>query len=179
MKKGEFTLFILNKDTHSIRHTIFKSNTNYRVSVDADGKGCIVHGEWMTMRTFKKHFIEYIPLLQARLKCLGLMDISTGSPLNKTGFKNRLDIHDYGRGANKLKVLYLGTKENKFAFYPMRGNNTQAINECYDMYVGLVNGKFEDVDSGDIMWGNCGIPLAYGRIRRFESEDVMFKEFIK
>ncbi len=179
MKKGEFTLCILNKDTHTIRHTQFKADTNYRVSVDEDGKGCIVHGEWMTMPTFKKHFIEYIPLLQARLKCLGMIDISTGEPLTKTGFKNRLDIHEYGRGRNKLLTLFVGTKENKFAFFPLRGTKVDAINEAYDMYVKLVNGEFEDVDSGDICWGNCGVPLVYGKVRRFELQDTIIKDFIK
>lgn len=153
-----------------IGHSQFDGKKHYRVSFDENGKGCIVYGEWMSMKKFKEKFELYIPVLQTRLYMLGMVvrrGISNDyQPVSFKEFKDRVGINNYGRGVSKMKIITLGEpKENLFAFYPEISPNPIALKQCYEMYVKLVNGEWEDVDSGDIVWGNGGIPLVYGKIR--------------
>lgn len=159
--KKEWTIAILNKVSFELGNTQYKSNTNYRVSFDEDGKGCIVFGEWMNMKTFEANFIDYVDFLQKKLAIiLGEHKVSFAS------FKKIVDIHTYGHGRKALKVMYIGVKENRFGFYPMQGNKADNLKECYEYYVRLFEGNFEVVDEEDVRWGNCGIPLAYSGLRR-------------
>lgn len=102
--------------------------------------------------------------LHYNLKVLGLMSIEDNKPLSYTGFKNRASVHKYG---SKHKIVFVGfPRKNLFAFYTMYGNDSKVMKEAYDMYWKLVKGSMEEYRDGDIQWGNCGIPLAYGDLRQ-------------
>lgn len=173
----ENSICILNKDTFEYGQNPanperFVKNRVYRVSFDADQKGCIVHGEWMTIELFEANFAMYVPILQSRLERLGL--IVNGKPISFKEFKERCNV--YGRGYINAYV-YSHPKENMFAFYP-HGTSTkpQGLKKCYEMYVDLVNGDDRDVDAKRIVWGNCGLPLGGGYPRAEELWDEYFKK---
>lgn len=156
MKRGMLSL--------TIGHSIFKPFNPYRVSFDEDRNGCIVFGEWMSMKDFEACFELYIPFLHEKLKELGL--IIDGKPVTARAFYEAVSISDYGRGRTKRKILYTGhPKENCFAFYPeIETTNPKVLKECYTYYTELVNGNYEVVDDGYIVWGNSGYPLVYAKI---------------
>jgi len=163
---------VIAKHEFELGHSRFKLNTNYRLSYDEDMKGCLVFGEWMTLEDMKKHFTLYIPVLQERLKALGL--IVDGKPISKKAFIERAMVHTYGSGKRRLHIFTIGEyKENCFAFYPMQGTKPEEFKQAYEQYVRLVAGDYEAIDDGDIVWGNMGIPLAYGNIRRDEAQYIV------
>ena len=109
--------------------------------------------------------------LHDNLKDLGLMGFDN-TPLSYTGFKNRASVHKYG----KYKIVVVGIpKSNLFGFYTMYGTDSEVLKEAYSMYFNLVKGSIEEYNSGDIQWGNCGIPLKYGNLR---SEFIFQPEII-
>jgi hypothetical protein len=173
----ENSICILNKDTFEYGQNPahperFVKNRVYRVSFDEDQKGCIVHGEWMTIELFEANFVEYIGLLHNRLERMGL--IVNGKPISFKEFKERCYI--VGRGYINVYV-YSHPKENMFAFYPWgTSNKTEGLKRCYQMYVDLLNGDIRDVDSGLLRWANGGLPLGGGYPRREELWDEYFKK---
>lgn len=160
----ENSICILNKESLQIKDTQFKANTNYRVSFDEDKKGCLVYGEWMTIQRFEANFVLYIPLLQERLKKLGL--IVNGKPVSYKEFVDRCNV--FGRGYINV-YIYFHPKENMFSFYPM-GTTTkiEGLKTCYQTYLKLVQGDMDVVDFGYVKWSNCGLPLGGGFPRRDE-----------
>ena len=111
--------------------------------------------------------------LHDRLKDLGLMSIENNTPLSYTGFKNRASVHKYG---GKYKIVFVGhPRQNLFGFYTMYGTDSQVLKEAYDMYWKLVKGDIEGYNEGEVQWGNCGIPLSYGKLRNelvFQPETI-------
>lgn len=150
----------------------FVKNRIYRVSFDEDRKGCIVYGEWMSIELFEANFAMYIPILHNRLERLGL--IVNGNPISYKEFVERCAI--YGRGYINA-YIYIHPKENMFVFYPVgTTNKTAGLKKCYEMYVDLVRGGYDNVDAGLIRWGNCGLPLGGGYPRAEELWDEYFKK---
>ena len=49
----------------------------------------------------------------------------------------------------------------------MRDSKLSNLKESYDLYVNLINSKSNDEVHDDISWGNCGIPLSYGKLRSY------------
>jgi hypothetical protein len=97
---------------------------------------------------------------------LGL--IVNGQPISFNAFKKIADVHEYGRGRNPLRIVFVGVKDNRFGFYPMRDSKLSNLKESYDLYVNLINSKSNDDEvDDDISWGNCGIPLSYGKLRSY------------
>lgn len=155
VKRGHLSL--------KINHTEFKPYKMYRISFDEDRKGCLVYGEWMSLKDFNANFELYIPFLHEKLKAIDML--KDCKPVTFKAFKEMIDIHDYGRGVSKLKIMYMGhPKENCFAFYPERNPNTIALKECYENYVAIINGDWRPLDNGDVVWGNSGYPLMYADI---------------
>jgi len=35
----------------------------------------------------------------------------------------------------------------------------------YGWYLELINGNMESIDNEDVVFGNCGIPIKYGKLR--------------
>lgn len=98
-----------------------------------------------------------------KLKSLGMVS-EDGKPVLYSTFKNRASVHRYGR---HLKIVYLGIpKENLFGFYVFYNTDAIVMKDAYKMLLKLVKGDMEDFDNEDLQWGNCGIPLVYGRMRK-------------
>lgn len=118
-----------------------------------------------------------ITVAQAKeyMKWLGLIHLNTGKPLSFAGFKQRAEVHDFGRGRNPLRIIYIGhPKQNLFGFYPMRDTKEQCLKDAYIAYTDLVEGQIADEllledyvspNGCDIQWGNAGMPIAYGDLR--------------
>jgi len=108
-----------------------------------------------------------LPVEQVRgkLELLGL--IINGKPISFKEFKERADVHEYGRGRNKLHIIYIGQpKENLFAFYPPQTTKPEALKISYEYYKDCVESEFMcEYNDENVMWGNCGIPVSYGNVR--------------
>lgn len=105
-----------------------------------------------------------IKQIQSKLKKLGLIS-EDGKPLSYAAFKNRATISRFS-GRRKYKAVFVGQpKDNLFGFYTMYGTDPEVMKEAYDYFIQLVKGNSEPYDEGDVQWGNCGIPIAYGNLR--------------
>lgn len=107
--------------------------------------------------------------LLAKMKQVGLIG-QDGKLILFSAFKNLASVHTYGKGRKALKIVFVGLpKENLFGFYVMQGSELNNTKEAYAYLVDYVtNGNDEPYLLGDIQWGNCGIPIGYGRIRYSE-----------
>lgn len=110
-----------------------------------------------------------IEQIQERMKWLGIMATNDTKPLSFKGFKQRVDVHKYGK---KNRIFFLGfPKSNLFGFYPpISGTKEDEMKQSYNMYKKLVEGDITPYTDGDVQWGNCGIPIGYGDLRRVEDE---------
>lgn len=106
----------------------------------------------------KLPFDQVIP----KLTELGLA--KDGKPVSFAAFKRIADAHPYGRRPY-IYAVYVGPKENKFGFYPPRRNKQESLLIVYDFYLELFTDKSFRWEMEHIVWGNCGIPLAYGKLR--------------
>jgi|688.fasta_scaffold263689_5 hypothetical protein len=145
-------------------YTIFKANNFYRC-IKVEG-GYIVYGELFDEREFESLFEDAISKVIKDWVKIGLLT-ENGVRLSKTAFTKLADIHTYGSGRNKMYIWYFRvSKDCIYGFYPMRGTNmVERQNECYQWYLDILNGKYEPLDERDVCFGNCGIPLAYSRLR--------------
>jgi hypothetical protein len=98
-------------------------------------------------------------------KTLGIVT-ENGKPISKSLFTNLADKHKYGTWKNALQIwLFRSSRELMYGFYPMQGTKLEVQKECYQWYLDIVNGNMESIDDEDVMFGNCGIPISYGKLR--------------
>jgi len=107
--------------------------------------------------------------VEGKLKELGLL--VNDKPISYTKFKKEYaDVHCYtGRlWGKRVKqyVIYVGTRENKFGFYPPLAPKEESLKMAYQYYLDTATSDFKmDFTSGLVMWGNCGIPLTSRPLR--------------
>lgn len=115
---------------------------------------------------------ETIARLRANMAKISL--IVDGKPVTKKVFKELGNFVVYGKGASKSLVLYFGVpKENLFGFYiPFSiKNQKQALDEAYQVYTIFLTEEetkrpMNLFNFGYIQWGNAGIPISYGDLRK-------------
>jgi len=106
-----------------------------------------------------------IPILMKKLNEAGLTN-DKGEVISFAKFKKLVDIHQYGNGKRRLFILFVGTKENRFGFYPPTTNRPEMLKIAYEYLVDTATSELkQEYMDGNVMWGNCGIPLAYGDLR--------------
>ena len=107
-----------------------------------------------------------LPINQINVNLILLGLVTNGKAISFKAFKERADVHDYGRGRNKIYIIYVGSRDNMFAFYPPQTNKAESLKIAYQYFVDIATTdmKQEFIDE-NVMWGNCGIPLVYGGIR--------------
>jgi hypothetical protein len=107
-----------------------------------------------------------IDILNQKLKDLGLIT-ETGEPISFAKFKKLADIHQYGSGQRRLFIIFVrNSKENMFAFYPPTTNRPEMLKICYEYLLDTIQTEMkQEFLDGNVQWGNCGIPLAYGDVR--------------
>jgi hypothetical protein len=106
----------------------------------------------------KLPFEQIIP----KLTELGL--VKDGNPVSFAAFKKIADAHPYGR-RHYIYVIYVGTKENRFGFYPPRTNKVESVKIAYGYYLDLFSEMKQEWLDGNVKWGNCGISLMYSGLR--------------
>lgn len=94
-------------------------------------------------------------------KAIGILT-EKNKPISKSLFSNQADKHTYG----KLCIwIFRNSRERIYGFYPMQGTKKEQLAECYAWYLELVNGDLTSLVDEDVCFGNCGIPLQYGKLR--------------
>jgi hypothetical protein len=88
--------------------------------------------------------------------------IVNGNPIKKKEFKEYLDIHSYGNN----KVGFLGHRERIYGFYLNYSNKLDTLNDAYEIFIEVINGQMVYFDRETIQFGNCGIPIGGGRLRK-------------
>ena len=110
-----------------------------------------------------------LPVEQVNEKFEALGLLPNGKPVSFAKFKQYASAHQYGRGSNKLYIIFVGQpRENLFAFYPPHGTKADCLAIAYEYYLDTVatDMKQEYLDE-NVMWGNKGYPLSYGRIGKW------------
>ena len=105
-------------------------------------------------------------ILNEKIKDLGLID-ENDKPISFAKFKQRIDIHQYGKGQRRLFILFIGhPKENLLAFYPPTDTRPSMLKTAYEYLVDTITTSMkQEYEDDNVMWGNCGYPLSYGRVR--------------
>jgi hypothetical protein len=142
----------------------FEPNKFYRFS-HLDSKNVLVYGESMTLKKFESNFEFAWVKVMRDFKSLGMLK-ADNSPISKTSFKKLADIHTYTGGSRTLRIWFFrNTRDCIYGFYPMKDTLQNELNECYEWYLQLVCGNMDSLDDENVMFGNCGLPLTYGRLR--------------
>jgi hypothetical protein len=107
-----------------------------------------------------------ISILTHKMKELGLIT-ETGEPISFAKFKKLVDIHQYGLGKRRVFIFFiLNSRENIFGFYPPTTNRPEMLKIAYDYLLDTITTEMkQEYLDGNVQWGNCGIPLAYGDLR--------------
>ena len=107
-----------------------------------------------------------IEILNQKLKDLGLITES-GEAISFSKFKKLADIHQYGLGKRKVFIIFVrNSKDNIFGFYPPTCSRPEMLKISYEYLLDTIQTEMkQEFLDGNIQWGNCGIPLAYGDIR--------------
>jgi hypothetical protein len=108
--------------------------------------------------------LEYRTLMK-KLNKAGLTD-EKGEVISFGRFKKMVDIHQYGNGKKRLFILYVGTRDNKFGFYPPTDTKPEMLKIAYSYLVDTVTTELkQEYMFKNIQWGNKGIPLVYSDLR--------------
>lgn len=150
----------------------FKPNHFYRC-VRIEGEDTyIVYGTNLAKRDVENCFESAHDRVLRDFLALGLIKQKEGQMptfITKKEFKELVHVGNYtGQGFRKrpLRILHVGhPKECMYAFYPMQDTLANNFKETYENYRKLVEGDMEPLDDEDVMFGNCGIPIGYGKIR--------------
>ena len=106
--------------------------------------------------------MDYVKNLQD----INLLD-SEGKPVSYASFKNRTTILKYGKGRKQLKIVFAGIpQKNLFGFYVYTDTDPNVLKEAYEMLKQISRGDMTPIEDKDVQWGNCGMPLAYGNLRK-------------
>ena len=146
----------------------FKSNTFYRCIQLSKGKRSefMVYGCIFSAKDFKEKFEYAIDRIKRDFVELGLLK-SNLSIISKNLFSTSADVHQYGsKRSSSLHVWYFRiSRDMIYGFYPSQGSRAKQLAECYQMYLETLEGNMDYIDCGDICFGNCGIPISYGKLR--------------
>ena len=108
-----------------------------------------------------------------RFKKIGLLT-AEGQPISFNAFKDQCSVHKYGRGRiESRKICFTGhPKENLFGFFLPNQSDKDFLKQAYSIVKKVVDGDMEWFDTNlvhgkaALQWGNCGIPIAYGNLRK-------------
>ena len=79
-----------------------------------------------------------LTILNQKIKDLGLID-ENGKPISFAKFKQRVAIHQYGKGQRRLFILFIGhPKENLLAFYPPTDTRPSMLKIAYEYLVDTI-----------------------------------------
>lgn len=103
--------------------------------------------------------------VNGKFEVLGLLP--NGKPISFAKFKQYADAHLYGRGKDKIYIVYVGIpRQNLFAFYPPRTTKADSLAISYQYYLDTVTTemKQEYLDK-NVVWSTGGYPIFYRKIR--------------
>lgn len=145
---------------------LYKPNRYYRcMPTDETNYPFILNGTGFTQKNFDEHFEFVHTRVMKHFVSLGLVDEKL-NPVSKAKFTKLADIHTYGRGKKAFKIWFFrNSRDVMYGFYPMQGNKTDNANECYQYFTDIVSGNVECLDTKDVQFGNCGVPISYGNLR--------------
>jgi len=142
---------------------VFDANKHYRSIQQEDGSW-IVNGYEFDDSSFKDNFQFAHERIMYHLSDGFLKP--NDKPLSKKEFADKLDIHQYGRGKNRLFILLLRNSINiMYGFYPTTDTRPKMIAEAYKWYTEIIEGNLNSFDDGDVQFGNRGIPIHYADLR--------------
>jgi hypothetical protein len=131
---------------------------------EGDDKELLVYGVVFDVEHFNKHFKYTHDVIIQEWEKLGL--IVNSKPISKTGFKELLDCHKYGRGRGSFYSGYIGhPKECCYQFNTNYSEpKTTFINGAYANFLQVCNGDMYSVDNKMICRGNSGYPISFANI---------------
>jgi hypothetical protein len=145
-------------------------NTYYRcIKLEENGVvQYLVYGINMDDEFFKEHFEFAYDRIMRDWEQIGL--VKNGKPITKKDFKELANVHTYGKQNQNLRIMFFGhPKEGMYGFYPtVSENKAKQLDRLYSWYLLiLTNGNMNYFDQNNIQFGNKGIPLSYGSLRKF------------
>ena len=154
--------------------TEFSPNKHYRCIELLEGgySEFLINGVVMSRETFEYNFEYLFDRMIKEFKTIGLVS-PNGHKISKSAFNEHIDVHQYGKGQNKLFIGFVGNKVNgMYAFQPLCKGDTKVrfLKQIYQMYCDVLKGDMTNFDDEMIQRGNSGIPLSF--------RDIYFKKEI-
>lgn len=107
-----------------------------------------------------------LPIDQIDIKLQEMGLLTDGKILCFKAFKEVADVHTYGKTNSRLKIVYVGNRDNLFGFNVPPSNKAEALKVAYGWYKEIAIEKYYGAyERRDISWGNCGYPMQYGYLR--------------
>lgn len=148
---------------------------------EGERKEFLVYGIVFDEDAFNQLFEYLHDVILREFNVIGLTKDSKA--ISKKEFRERANIHQYGRGKDMLNTIYfyINPKDCMYGFYPQFNGDSKAkcIANAYQMYLDILNGEMDDFDCEDIQRGNTGIPIGYANLRmRAEYQEEKNELFI-
>jgi hypothetical protein len=142
-------------------------NRYYRClkATENDSTQYCIYGIIFDQAGFDKNFEYAYDRIMRDWELIGLT--KGGKLINKTAFKERANVHTYGKQTNNLRIIFFGfPKECMYGFYPIYNENkAKQLDAMYKWCIQIMDGYTGYFDQENILFGNCGIPLSYGGLR--------------
>lgn len=121
----------------------------------------LIYGYWFTKAEFDLYFEFAYDRVIREWDSIGL--IPNGKVLNFKDFKERVDLHTYGKNINHLRIGYVGRlPQGLYSFYPRNCEVRAKQLRCmYSSYVGVVFQNMDAFDNGWIQFNSRGIKISY------------------
>lgn len=143
-------------------------NTYYRCLKieESDNEEYLVYGIVFDKAGFELNFEYAYDRVMRDWKKIGL--IKNDKLISKSKFKLFANIHIYGKRSNNLRIIFFGNpRECTYGFYPLyRECQADQLNTIYSWCELIIAGEMRWFDNECIQFGNCGVPLSYGNLRK-------------
>ena len=144
---------------------VFYPNKYYRVITleEKPVRQHLVFGKVFRDDKFNEMFEYAHDRVMKHWEMIGLRNLHTGKPITKTAFNKLADVHVYTGNRVKIRIIFFrNSREVIYGFYTYNNTKAKDLKDAYKMYIKTFNGSTEYLDSGEIQFGNRGIPIAYG-----------------
>lgn len=110
----------------------------------------------------------HLPITEVDKKLTEVGLLIDGKLVSFAQFKKLADTHSYtGWNGHRIKkyIIFVGNpRNNLFGFYPPATTKKESLEIAYSYLMDVDQNYIDE----NIVWGNWGIPISYGKLRAIE-----------
>lgn len=144
--------------------SVFEPNKFYRCL--PENGTYMINMEYFSQAEYDKYFELAIDKVKRDFEKFGLCE--NGIIISYSKFRTKFSdyVTSYGRGRDKIHSLFVGEpKKGMYQVVPtFRDTKAKYMKYAYDILKTTLEGNMEYLDSGYLLFGNSGYPIAYNEI---------------